>query len=343
MIDIGIIGAGGISETHARAAEGIAGARIAAVWGQNRDKARRLGERYGAIVYDDLPGLLAHDKLDLVLIGSPSGLHAEHGIAAARRGLHVLVEKPIDISTARADDLIRACEQASVRLGVFFQDRMQPDLCELKRFIAAGGLGRLILVSAKVKWFRPPEYYSASRWRGTRELDGGGALINQGIHTVDLLLWLIGDARRVSARTTTSLHDIAVEDTCVAWLEFACGALATLEAATSAYPGYARRVEVTGTEGTIIVEHDRVIAVDLRVPVEHSFGAAEAGDRNTSATSAVVSDAAPHRRVLEDFLRAMRDGDAPACDGREGRRSIRVVEAIYESAHRDGSPVEIIN
>ena len=341
MIDIGIIGAGGISETHARAAEAIAGARVAAVWGQNRDKARRLGGRHGAIVYDDLPGLLAHDKLDLVLIGSPSGLHAEHGIAAAERGLHVLVEKPIDISTSRADDLIRACERAGVRLGVFFQDRMQPDLRELKRFVAAGKLGRLILASAKIKWFRAPEYYLASRWRGTPGLDGGGALINQGIHTVDLLLWLLGDARRVSARTATSLHDIEVEDTCVAWLEFASGALATLEAATSAYPGYARRVELTGTEGTIVVEYDRVIAVDLRAPIEHSFGAG-AGDRNASATSATVSDAAPHRRVLEDFLRVIRDGDSPACDGREGRRSIGVVEAIYESARDDGSPVAII-
>src|SRR3984893_9441260 len=195
-MQIGIIGAGNISETHARAAREINGVEIAAVYGTNRDKASRMAQLYGAAVYENLDTFLEHRPLDMVMIGSPSGLHAEQGIAAARHGLHVLVEKPLDVNLDRADALIAECEQAAVKLGIFFQDRVAPGICKLKELIDAGSLGKLILVSARVKWYRPPEYYSSSLWRGTWALDGGGALINQGVHTLDLLLWLLGDVER---------------------------------------------------------------------------------------------------------------------------------------------------
>lgn len=341
MTQIGIIGAGNISDTHARAAREITGVEIVAVFGNNRDKAARMAQLYGGEVYEDLGTFLRHKPLDMVMIGSPSALHAEQGIAAARRGLHVLVEKPIDINTARADLLINECQRAGVKLGVCFQDRLAPDVAGLKQLIDAGRLGKPILVSGRVKWYRPPEYYGDSRWRGTHEFDGGGALINQGVHTVDLLLWLAGDVTRVNAKAITALHDIEVEDTVVAILQFANGAIGTLEAATSAYPGYRRRIELTGSEGTIILEDNQIVAIDLRNPGEDMLsatGISKEENAGASASSPVVSDVSGHKRILEDFLRAIETDGKPACDGYEGRRSVELVQAIYESS-RTGKSV----
>jgi UDP-N-acetyl-2-amino-2-deoxyglucuronate dehydrogenase len=339
MIHIGIIGGGNISETHARAAREIDGVEIAAIFGRNREKTARLAQAFGGTVYDDLPALLDHKPMQIVLIGSPSGLHAEQGIAAARRGLHVLVEKPIDITTERADALITECQRAQVKLGVFFQDRVAPGVQKLKELVDAGKLGKPILVSGRVKWYRPPEYYSGPRWRGTWALDGGGALMNQGVHTVDLLLWLMGDVGRVSARAITALHDIEVEDTMVATLEFANGAIGTLEAATSVYPGYRRRVELSGAEGTIILEQDRIIAADLHTPLGYRFEPIEETG-NSAATSPIVSDLSGHKRIIEDFLQAIETNTRPVCDGHDGRRSVAVVQAIYESS-RTGQSVTL--
>lgn len=334
---IGILGGGGISETHARAASEIAGVRVAAIYGHNGERVARLARTFDAAAYKDLDAFLNHRPLDVVAIGSPSALHAEQGIAAAHQGLHVLTEKPLDVSLTRADALIAACEQSNVKLGLFFQDRTAPDLRRLKELIDGGLLGRPTLVAARVKWYRPPEYYGASRWRGTYALDGGGALINQGIHTVDLLLWLLGDVTHVSARTSTAFHRIEVEDTCVATLQFANGALGTLEATTAAFPGFPRRVELSGTEGTVIVEHDRVIAVHLRSGArrEELFGAEPEENTNASAKTAVVSDVRGHRRILEDFLTAIKSEARPLCDGREGRRSLALVDAIYQAVTSD--------
>lgn len=328
---IGLIGGGNISETHARAARAIPGVEISAIYGTNFERVGRLCREHGGTPYEEFDAFLRHRPMDLVIIGSPSGLHAEHGIAAARRGLHVLTEKPIDINTARADALIAAAEHANVKLGVLFQDRTKPHIRQLKRWIERGVLGKPLFVDARVKWYRPPEYYANSRWRGTLALDGGGALINQGIHTVDLLLWLLGDVARVQARTATLLHKIEAEDTAIAHLEFASGALGVFHATTAAYPGYPRRVEITGTEGTVILEHDRIIAADLRSAPPDSVASAHV-DQNQSASSAAVSDFRGHQDLLEDFLRAIQQNHAPLCDGREGRRSIALVEAIYHAA-----------
>jgi UDP-N-acetyl-2-amino-2-deoxyglucuronate dehydrogenase len=336
-VHIGIIGAGNISETHARAAKQISGVEIAAVYGQNLQKASRLARLYGGTVYESLEKMLEHRPMDLVLIASPSGLHAEQGILAARRGLHVLVEKPIDITPERADLLIEECERAGVKLGVFFQDRVKPDICKLKELVDSNRLGKLILVSARIKWYRSPEYYSESKWRGTWALDGGGALMNQGIHTVDLLLWLLGDVSRVYAKAVTAMHKIEAEDTVVAVLEFSSGTIGTLEATTAAFPGYPRRLELTGSEGTIILEHDRIVSTDLRSPIS-DFKCDAESDRNPSASSPIISDVRGHTKVLEDFLRAIETDGRPCCDGQQARRSVSLVQAIYESS-RMGRPV----
>ena len=307
---IGILGGGGISDTHARAARAIAGVRVVAVHGANRDKVAALAKSAGATGYDDLDRFLAH-PMDVVAIGSPSGVHAEQATAAVRRGLHVLVEKPLDITTTRIDALIEEADRARVKVGVFFQDRLTPDLVEMKAKVDAGVLGTPVLASGRVKWYRPPEYYSDSRWRGTWRLDGGGVLMNQAIHTIDALLWLFGPVARVSGCVATRLHQIEVEDTAAALIEFTNGAYGMLEASTAAFPGLPRRIEVTGSKGTLVHEQE--------------------------ARPAVVADASGHQRVFEDFFTAIDTGRPPACDAREGRRSVALVEAIYESARTGGA------
>jgi UDP-N-acetyl-2-amino-2-deoxyglucuronate dehydrogenase len=330
-MNVGIIGAGNISATHALAAQ-AAGVNVVAVFGDNGAKARALAERHGATACATLDELLHFPTLDLVLIGSPSGCHAGQATGAVCARRHVLVEKPLDISTRRVDDLLKEVERAGVMLGVFFQDRLKPDVLALKHAIDAGEIGTPVVATGEVKWYRPPAYYADSRWRGTWALDGGGALMNQGIHTVDLMLYLLGPVVRVSGTTATRLHAIEVEDTAVATLEFASGAVGTVVATTAAFPGHPRRLDIIGTRGSLALEGDRL---------RPSSGAASVRSEPLENTSSpVVSDIAAHRRIVEDFVDALRHGRAPVCDGREGRRSVEVVEAVYQSA-RTGRSVRL--
>jgi UDP-N-acetyl-2-amino-2-deoxyglucuronate dehydrogenase len=328
---VGLIGAGNISATHARALADVDGATLAAVYGPRRERAEALARTAGAVAYDALDEFF-ETPLDMVVVGTPSGLHGAHAAAAARHGIHVLVEKPLEITVARVDALIAEAARANVTLGVIFQDRVKPGVRALKAAVDGDAVGPISLVCAQVPWWRPPEYYGDSRWRGTWALDGGGALMNQAIHTVDLLLWLCGPVARVTGRTATQCHQIEVEDTAVAVLEFANGALGTLDATTCAYPGRPRRIEISGSKGTAILDGDRFDDDESR--------GAPAG-RPQNAASPVVSDVSPHRDVFVDFIRAMTTRSAPCCAGREGRRSVQVIEAIYESSRR-GGPVDVV-
>jgi len=330
---IGLIGSGNISQTHARGASAIPNVKIAAIYGTNPNTVANLAAQHQVKPYQDFAAFLAHKPLDLVILGTPSGLHAKQGIAAAQHGLHVLTEKPLDISTKNADALIAAADQANVKLAVIFQDRLKPNIQRLKHWLDRGLLGKILLVDARVKWYRPPDYYSTSKWRGTFALDGGGALINQAIHTVDLLLYLLADVASLQARTATVLHKIEAEDTALATLEFASGAVGTLLATTAAYPGYPRRIEITGTEGTVILEQDRIITADFRNPPD-DLASISTGDSNQSASSAAVTDFSGHQAILEDFLHAIANNTEPICNGREGRRSLALVEKIYAAARQ---------
>jgi UDP-N-acetyl-2-amino-2-deoxyglucuronate dehydrogenase len=307
---IGILGGGSISETHLRAARAIDGVQVVAVCGTNHEKTAALARSAGATPFADLAAFLSH-PMDIVAIGSPSGVHAQQAIAAVRRGLHVLVEKPLDTTTAKIDQLIEEADRARVRVGVFFQDRLTPELVAMKAAIAGGLVGSTVCATGRVLWHRPPEYYAGSRWRGTWALDGGGVLMNQAIHTIDLLLWLLGPVAQVAGRVATRLHRIEVEDTASAVMAFESGALGVIEASTAAFPGLPRRVEVTGTKGTVVHEQE--------------------------ARPAAVADATPHQRVFEDFIAAIRTHGTHACDAREGRRSVAVIEAIYRSARSGGT------
>ena len=345
----GLVGGGNITETHARAARD-AGVTIAAVCGTNADRTGRLAREFGCEAYTDLRVFLTQRPMDFVIIGSPSGLHAQQGVAAAESGLHVLVEKPIDINTERADELIESAENAEVTLGVIFQDRVKPDIVRLKKMLDCGELGRPVLATAHVKWYRPPEYYSSSRWRGSAALDGG-ALLNQGIHTIDLLRWLMGPIKAVGGRVKTAVHRIEAEDTAVAALEFASGALATIETTTAAFPGFERRVEISGEKGTVVLVGDQIKEVRLKPDATPDGRGSGLGNRDSkasesataspesrrdqsalSASSPVVSDVSAHRAIIEDFVAAIREHRAPVCGGEEGRRSVAIIEAIHGSA-----------
>jgi UDP-N-acetyl-2-amino-2-deoxyglucuronate dehydrogenase len=336
-VTVGLIGSGNISRTHARAAE-AAGLAVGAVLGRTLEGATRLAGDHGATPYADAPSFFAHPGLDFVIIGTPSGQHADHGCEAARRGLPVLVEKPIDVTVERADALIDAAAAARVPLAVCFQERFAPDLCAVKDMIARGALGRLLVIDARVPWYRPPTYYTSAAWRGTWARDGGGALMNQGIHTVDLLLWLAGDVAQVRGRVDTVRHTIEVEDTASALFEFACGAHGTLTATTAMYPGYPRRILIAGTAGTITIERDSVIAADLDAGRPEGLTVRPPAIDDGRASTPIVSDVSGHRAVIEDFVRAIQSGACPRCDGIDGRRSVAVVRAVYD-ASASGAPV----
>jgi predicted dehydrogenase len=250
-LQAGFVGCGNITDTHARAAR-EAGLGVAAFHGRDLAKAEALAARFGGRAYARYEDFLAHRPMDLVVIGSPSALHAEQGIAAAGRGLHVLVEKPIDVTLEKGEALVSAAERAKVGLGVLFQDRLKPELVRLRDFVAQGGRGRVLLASASVKWHRPPEYYSASHWRGRTALDGGAALINQGVHTVDLLLWLLGDVRRVRGLTATAR---AIESETWRWRSSSRRGRG--DARGRPPPGPAIHEGRSGNRGTIVVEGDR--------------------------------------------------------------------------------------
>lgn len=338
MLRFGLIGAGNIARTHAAALHASDRARLSAVAGG--DAAAELAEGAGARHHQDPLALIGDPDVDVVLICTPSGVRRDYTVAAAEHGKHVLVEKPIEVNAERAREMIAACDRHGVALGVVYQSRWKPHCQAVRAAVERGALGELVLGSIAVKWHRPPEYFASADWRGTWAFDGGGVLINQAIHNVDLLLWFAGDVARVRARTANRLHrDIEVEDTVVAQLEFASGALGAIEATTAAYPGSARRVELHGTEGTIVLLDDEVAEWDLRdgTPAPgHDVPAATAAARATH----VMADHRWHQRQIEAFVDAVSQGRAPLVDGREGLRSLELVLAVYASA-RTGAAVDV--
>ena len=343
----GIIGCGMIAEFHTRAINEIENARVVGTWSRNAanaDKIARLA-RGGCPTFDDLDAMLAHPELDVVCICTPSGAHMEPAVKAARAGKHVVVEKPLEITLPRCDAIIAACDAAGVRLCTIFPSRFTPANLRLKEAIDLGRFGRLTLGDTHVKWWRTQDYYDSGGWRGTWQLDGGGALMNQAIHNVDLLSWLMGDVATITALTATLAHQrIEVEDTAVAALRFKNGALGVIEAATSAYPGLLKRTEIHGDRGSARVEQDDLTLWDFqeKVPSDNEVFAAMAGQTGFKAGASDPRGITHigHRDQLFDFLQAIDTGRAPMVDGREGRKSVEIIRAIYRSA-QTGTVVEL--
>ncbi len=340
---IGIIGCGMIAEFHTRAINEIENARVAAAFSRNPSNADKIAKlaRGGCLICDDLDVLLARPDIDVVCVCTPSGAHMEPAVRAAEAGKHVVVEKPLEITLPRCDAIIAACDHAGVRLCTIFPSRFTAANRRLKEAIELGRFGRPTLGDTYVKWWRTQEYYDSGGWRGTWRLDGGGALMNQAIHNVDLLYWLMGDVAAITAMTATLAHErIEVEDTAVAAVRFQNGAIGTIEAATSAYPGLLKRTEIHGDRGSARVEQDDITLWEFqeKVPSDNEVFAAMAartGFKAGASDPRGISHVG-HRDQLVDFLQAIDQGRDPAVDGREGRKSVEIIRAIYKSATTGG-------
>lgn len=333
----GIFGCGMISHFHAKAIGDIRGAKFVACCSNRKSSAEKLANEYGARAYDSLAQMLDDPKVDIVTICTPSGAHLEPAVAAANAGKHVIVEKPLEVTLKRCDKIIEACEKNGVLVSTIFPSRFHDSSQTLKQAIDSGKFGRLTLGDAYVKWFRTQEYYDSGAWRGTWALDGGGALMNQAIHSVDLLTWLMGPVESITAQTSTLAHErIEVEDVAVAALRFKNGALGVIEATTAAYPGMLKKIEIHGSTGSAVIEEedikswqfakmtarDKQIAARLETLTKTGGGAAD---------PAAIGHAA-HAHQFRDVINAIKRGTDPAIDGVEGRRSVETILAIYQSA-----------
>jgi UDP-N-acetyl-2-amino-2-deoxyglucuronate dehydrogenase len=336
-LGFGIIGCGMISTFHARAIADVRGARLVGCYSRRVEPTERFAAEHGCTAHRTLGSLLADRRVEVVTVCTPSGAHLEPAVAAARAGKHVVVEKPLEVTLRRCDRIISECEKHGVKLGVVFQSRFHEASQRLKRAIDAGRFGRLTVGDAYVKWYRSQQYYDSKAWRGTWALDGGGALMNQAIHSVDLLQWLMGPVAEVEAHTARLAHErIEVEDTAVAALRFAGGALGVIEATTGVYPGYLKRIEIHGSAGSAVLEEEDIKKWDFLKPRKEDRAILDAMKKAASGGGGASDPAAighhGHAAQFRDFVDAVRKDRPPVIDGREGRRSVEIVLAIYKSA-----------
>jgi predicted dehydrogenase len=328
-----IIGIGNIAPIHATAIKNTFAAELVAVVTRNAERGRAFVEQYGGKWFADYHDVLARDDVDVIAICAPHHLHAPMAIDAARAGKHVLVEKPMALSTAECDAMISACKHAAVTLGVIFQMRFDPLAQKLKSMIDAGKLGRLIWNSTTALWYRTDEYYQSGPWRGQWATEGGGVLINQGIHVIDLMLYLTGMPTSITAQTRTLHHQIEVEDGALAILEYPENRLGLIQATVAAYPGYPERLEIAGTNGSVIY-HRGQARLEWHLNNPHEDGEEQA-EISSGASAPMDINAAGHTTQFRNFAAAIRERRRPFVDGREGRKSITVVEAIYRSAREN--------
>ncbi|MDR2344934.1 MAG: Gfo/Idh/MocA family oxidoreductase [Planctomycetaceae bacterium] len=337
IFNFGIIGCGMIAGFHAKAIN-AAGGKLVACFDTFPQSAQRLaGENSGCKPYSDLKEFLADKSIDIVTIGTPSGAHLDPAIAASEAGKHVIVEKPLEITLERCDKIISACDKNKVKLATVFHSRFHGASQKIKSAIENGRFGRLTLCDAIVKWYRTQKYYDSGKWRGTWELDGGGALMNQAIHTIDLLSWLAGKVVEVSAHTALLGHEnIEVEDTATATIKFENGAIGTIVGTTAAFPGYLKRIEISGIKGTAILEEEDIVKWDFdESKPEDEKIKEEMLNRKSSgggASDPSAIDFSGHAKLFENMIKAIETDSTPLVDGHEGRKSVEIILAIYKAA-----------
>lgn len=332
-IKFAIIGCGTIGDVHARAIMELEGAVIAAVCDFSFERAKEFAARYDALAYSDYDELLKDESIDVISICTPSGLHANQTIAALNAGKHVLVEKPMALNSKDAEAIVAASKKSNKITSVVFQSRYMEDVKELKRLIDSGELGNIILCDMYMKYWRDEEYFKVSKWRGTFAMDGGGALMNQGIHGIDLLHYLLGKPKLISAKVKTLRHNIETEDTAVAAVEYPCGALGVIEAATSTPPGFGRRIEVHGTRGyavlcegsleKIFIDGKYIIDEDIKIP-----------DGSATDPSKMKHD--KHLLQYSNFIGAIKGNEEILSSAEDGYNAVNFIEQIYESSKNGG-------
>ena len=346
-VKFGIIGTGAIAVMHAEALRDAHNAELVAVFDQVGERAQQFAEKYNVRAVANFEDFLTDKEIQAVTIATPTGIHGKVAVPAALAGKHLLCEKPLDTTTEKIDEIIAACDKTGVLMMSVFQSRFVPNVALIKKAIDAGRFGKIVLVSCQCKWFRTQEYYDSASWRGTWALDGGGALMNQSIHTIDLLQYLNGDVHEVMAATATLSHTgIEVEDNAVAILKYKNGALGTIEGSTSCQTGFPRRVEISGSKGSVVLEDTRI--------TRWQFVDEEPGDediRNAGGIGTVVSGGGAgdpmaissngHRVQIEALSEAILEGRKNIeLDGREGRRAVALICSIYKAA-QTGAPVKV--
>lgn len=337
-LSFAIIGTGAIAAHHAKSIGELENCQLVAVCSSSPSRAAEAEKKFEVPAYSDVAELLQKEKIDIVSICTESGNHMEPAIAAAKAGKHVLLEKPIEVTLERADQLISACNSAGVKLGVIFQNRYQPGYLQLKKAVQDGLLGKLIAGNAYIKWYREEKYYSGSQWKGTLKGDGGAALINQGIHTIDLLLDIMGDVKNVYGQVKTVVHDIEGEDLGMALLNFKNDAIGTIEGGTSLYPGYPERLEVFGENGSIILEGGQVVAWNIRGQ-ENGSDKIQA-NKTSGSSDPMAVDYKLHMLQIDDMVKAILENREPLVNGEKARKSLALIQAIYQSS-REKKLVEI--
>ena len=340
VINFGIIGCGVISGWHAEAIEKIEGARLAGVTDVYEPARTAFARKHRVKAYDSIESLLADPSIDVVNICTPSGLHASLAVSAANAGKNIIVEKPMAITAAQIADVLEACERNKVKLAVISQLRFSDAVCSLKKAVDSGAMGKLILGDLDMKYCRTQEYYDKSAWRGTWKMEGGGALMNQGIHGIDLLQYVMGPVKSVTAITRTLTRKIEVEDTAVAVLEFKNGALGHITGTTSIYPGSPRTLEVCGDRGTVKLMEDSIVSWDIQGQDKLPDGVTLGGKSMNTSSDPMNFSAAGHIRQISDMVDAIRNNRSPMVDQYEGKRPVELILAIYESS-RTGKTVNL--
>ncbi len=345
----GIYGGSMIARFHAQAIKATDKGELIAVFARRQDRAEELANEFGCKAFWDENAFFNHDELDVITIATPSGAHLEPAMKAAAAKKHVICEKPLEITTSRIDQMIQAANENGVVLAGIFNRRFNPAFEALQKAVDQERFGNLALAQASIKWYRDQAYYESSNWKGTWEWDGGGALMNQSIHTIDQLVKLAGPVQSVQASTTRRAHpSIEVEDTAVALLEFANGALGMIEGSTACWSksGNPAEIHLSGSKGTAIMQDDRfrVWEFEEEKPEDDEIlsslmVSSEAKGLGANDPTAINADG--HRRNFEDFIEAIEANRAPLIDGVEARKPVDVICSIYDSAKQDGKKIVI--
>jgi predicted dehydrogenase len=338
--NFGIIGSGLIADFHAKAIQSLPNAKLTGIFGTNTSKTRNLAEKYKCRSYDSCTGLLKSGEIDIVTIATPSGAHMEPALDAAQHGKHVICEKPLEITLERIDKMIDAHNRAGTRLGGFFNYRYNEPVRLLKSAVDKGRFGTLTFAGIYVPWWRNDDYYKGS-WHGTLKLDGGGSLMNQAIHMVDLLQYMMGPVDSVMGYSATLGHKIEVEDTGAAVVKFKNNALGVIYGSTASYPGQFRRLEITGTRGTVIQTDNSFQVWQFVDQTENDreiferFSKIEGGG-GVSDPGAIPFE--PHARNIAAFIDSVESGKEFEVSGYEARKAVEIILAVYKS-EKDSKPV----
>ncbi len=345
-MNFGIIGTGTIGRFHAQAIRAMNGGTLHSVYHPRAENAAALAAQYGVKCHSELAGFLADPELDIVTIATPSGTHFDPTLAALRAGKHVICEKPLEITTARIDELISAAAASGKTLAAILNRRFNPAMAAFKSACDGGRLGQIVSASCYVKWFRDQAYYDSAVWRGTWALDGGGALMNQAIHSIDALLHLAGPVRSVIASTACLAHErIEVEDMAVAILEFENGARGVIEGSTCSWSqnGHPARVQICGTQGSVFLADETLEVWDFINEQPEDASIRETLIRGTQAALGANDPKSiqfhGHQRNFEEVVRAIREGREPSTSAHEARKAVELIEAIYQSAAAGGVKV----